>query len=796
MTSPGDRLRRFWDELRRRRVPRVAAIYGVVGWGVIEVATATFPYLGIPDWGATLVIALVALGFPPALVLAWAFDITAQGIRPTPASDEPASPSRPGGSRPLRVPVLVLVGLALVATLAILGPRLWQRSPVAGSADVIAVFPFAVRGGQELTYLGDGIVSLLSTKLDGAGPLRSVDPRALLSRLAETGQIGGDPEAAAVQARELGAGRLVLGDVVQGGDRIRVNASLYQVEPDALRKVVDGTAEGPAESVFGLVDEVAAQLLAEAVGGPSARVRRIAAVTTSSLPAFKAYIEGDVAIREGRFAEAVEALNQAVALDSLFALAWYRLSLATEYRGLAADAQAAAREALENAGRLSDRDRRMLEAFLAWRSGDSHTAERLYRAHVSTYPDDVEAWFELGEVLFHLNPLRGRSFMESEEAFQKVLSYEPGHAGALIHLIRIAYAHRDLETMDTLVATLETESGDRTLENQALRAFAHGDSAQIQAVLERLADAGDGDIGFTLWVVGTFGANLEGAEAITDIMIGPQGSPELQATGHATRAFLALARGRWRDSREEIAAVEALDPTMGLEYDAWRLLMPLAPTTQQELRRLRDRLAAMDSAMLDATVAIRNSVFSGHNGLHRLIRDFLLGLTSAALGDAVAADSFASAVLRHRDAVANPGLLDDYSAFIRARVLLQRDRPAEALTVLEQLNLMGAYPLFWSPFHNFSMERFTLAETYMALGRPADALPWYENIAGTSTLELALLNPARLRRAEILEGLGRTEEAAALYRAFLADWTDPDAELAQLRSEALRGLERLESGET
>jgi tetratricopeptide (TPR) repeat protein len=767
-----------------------------VGWGVIEVATATFPYLGIPDWGATLVIALVALGLPLALVLAWAFDITPQGIRPTAfAPDETTTPAGPTGLRRVRTPVLFVVGLALAATLATFGPRLWQGSPAAASADVIAVFPFAVRGGQELAYLGDGIVSLLSTKLDGAGPLRSVDPRALLSRLAETGQVAGDPEAAATHARQLGAGRLVLGDVVQGGDRIRVNASLYQVEPDALRKVVDGAAEGPAESVFGLVDEVAAQLLAEAVGGPSARVRRIAAVTTSSLPAFKAYIEGDVALREGRFAEAVEALNQAVALDSLFALAWYRLSLATEYRGLAAEAQAAAREALENAGRLSDRDRRMLEAFLAWRSGDSHTAERLYRAHVSTYPDDVEAWFELGEVLFHLNPLRGRSFLESEEAFRKVLSYEPGHAGALIHLVRIAYAHRDLATMDTLVATLErTESGDRTLENQALRAFAHDDPDQIQAVLERLTDAGDADIGFTLWVVGTFGSNLDGAEAITEIMIRPQNSPELRAAGRATRAFLALARGRWQDSRQEIAAVEALDPTMGLEYDAWRLLIPLAPTTQEELLGLRDRLAAMDSAMLDATVAARHSIFNGHNGLHRLIRDYLLGLTSAALGDAVAADSFATAVLRHQDAVANPGLLDDYSAFIRARALLQRARPAEALTVLRQLSLMGAYPMFWSPFHNFSMERFTLAETLMTLGRPEDALPWYENIAGTSTLELALLNPARLRRAEILEGLGRTDEAVALYRAFLADWTDPDPELSHLREEALRGLERLESG--
>ncbi len=775
-------------------MPRVAALYAVVGWVVIEVATATFPYLGIPDWGPSLVIALVALGFPLAVVLAWAFDLTPEGIRAASPADGSTAPSAGRGPAVrFGAAAVLLVAVALAAVLA-WGPALWRSAPPA-SSDVIAVLPFAVRGGAELAYLRDGMVNLLSTKLDGAGSLRAVDPRALLSRLGDGERESADPDAAAMTARHFGAGRLVLGDVVQGGDRIRVNASLYQVGPDRLSKVVDGTAEGPAETLFTLVDEVAAQLLAEAVGGPSARVRRIAAVTTSSLPAFKAYVEGDLALREGRFAQAVEALERAVALDSVFALAWYRLSLATEYRGLGREAQAAARKALENAGRLSDRDRRMLEAFLAWRSGDSRTAERLYRAHVDTYPDDVEAWFELGEVLFHMNPFRGRSFLESEEAFRKVLSYEPGHAGALIHMIRIAYAHRDLTAMDTMVATLErTEAGDRTLENQALRAFAHDDSARIQAVLSRLPDVGDADVGFVLWVVGTYGGDLDGAEAITGIMTRPHASPERRAVGHATRAFLALARGRWRAALQEIEAVAAVDPTMALEYRASLQLMPIAPTQREDLLRLRRELTAMDSAMLEATVASRNTVFSGHNGMHRLIRDYLLGLTSAALADAVAVDSFATAVLRHSDAVANPATLDDYAAFIRARALLERDRPAEAITVLEGLNLGGAYPLFWSPFHNFSVERFTVAETLMALGRPDEALGWYENLVGVSTLELALLNPARVRRAEILEGMGRGEEAAELYRAFLRDWTDPDPELAHLRDEARRGLERVTGG--
>src|SRR6476646_9457700 len=73
----------FFGELRRRNVYRVAAAYGIVSWLIIQVATATFPYLEIPRWGVRLVIALLFLGFPVALILAWAYELTPEGIRRT-----------------------------------------------------------------------------------------------------------------------------------------------------------------------------------------------------------------------------------------------------------------------------------------------------------------------------------------------------------------------------------------------------------------------------------------------------------------------------------------------------------------------------------------------------------------------------------------------------------------------------------------------------------------------------------------------------------------------------------------
>jgi hypothetical protein len=85
--------RNFFAELKRRNVYRVAVAYAVVSWLLIQIATATFPVLGIPNWATKLVIALVVLGFPIALVLAWAFDITPEGVHRT--GDTGTVPRRP-----------------------------------------------------------------------------------------------------------------------------------------------------------------------------------------------------------------------------------------------------------------------------------------------------------------------------------------------------------------------------------------------------------------------------------------------------------------------------------------------------------------------------------------------------------------------------------------------------------------------------------------------------------------------------------------------------------------------------
>ena len=203
------------------------------------------------------------------------------------------------------------------------------------------------------------MADLLSASLDGAGELRSIHPSAYLARVASQDSEPLDPERARGWADRLGAELYVLGDVVATSDQVHISAVMYQRgrnDPVGQSSVAGSTAD-----LFQLVDRLAAELIASRYGRPHERLTRVAAVTTASLPAFKSYLDGENAYREGRYAEAIEALTQAVTTDSTFALGYYRLSDAADRAGRAELAQRSAEEALRYRNRLGERERRLIE---------------------------------------------------------------------------------------------------------------------------------------------------------------------------------------------------------------------------------------------------------------------------------------------------------------------------------------------------------------------------------------------------------------------------------------------------
>jgi TolB-like protein len=289
------------------------------------------------------------------------------------------------------------------------------------------VLPFSVLGDAGFEYLGEGIVDLLARNLDGAGDLRTVDPGTVLSAVGRDGNLENVDRYRAV-ARRVGAGIYLTGSVHAIGGRLRIQASLYDATTDMPGEALAQLGvEGDGSDVLALVDSLARRLLVERGAAPG-RLFETAALTTRSLPALKSYLTAEQALRSGPGAidSALAGFQRAVTEDSTFALALYRLAVAAGWQGRQEMSAVATAAAVRHSGRLPDRDRRLLQAYDEYRSGSVEQAEQGFRNLVRDYPDDLEAEFQLADLLTNYNPLRGRSQNEARELFDRVLAYDPG----------------------------------------------------------------------------------------------------------------------------------------------------------------------------------------------------------------------------------------------------------------------------------------------------------------------------------------------------------------------------------
>jgi tetratricopeptide (TPR) repeat protein len=636
------------------------------------------------------------------------------------------------------------------------------------------------------------MVNLLGTKLDGAGNLRSVDSRALLSLVKRRGLDLLDPSESRSLANELDASHYVTGDILEAGGRIQIEAALYPSAGEG-EPLVRASAEGDTAHLFDLVDSVAAKLLVGMSGGPSARVTRIAGVTTSSLDALRAYLEVESAFRAGSFGKAVEAYQRAVEQDPDFALAYYRLSLAAEWGFLTELSETAAREANERSGRLAERERRLVEALLAWREGEYADAERMYRSLVGSYPDDVEARFQLGEVRFHTGPLVGRSIVEAREDFEGVLSYEPEDTAALVHLARIDAMEGRVDSLASTNQRFQTlnPEGERALEVEALLAFSLGNADEEDRFSRKIAKEGDPGLSVVVWSVGAYTENFDGLGKLGRVMASASRSEDSRLLGHAWLAHLELGGGRRAKALEEIRSMDAFAPGPALENLALLASVPVLPVSREELRVVLRDLSGLDPSAIRRSDAT-SFLFNAHNSLHAVLVSYLRGLASARLGDGEAASRFADELQTLAVPSFVASLPADLARGVRATLLREQGKLPEALAELREIRNEGFY--HWtlaSPFCSLAYERFLRAEILLELGEIDQAYSWYESLAGTSPFELLYRGMTHYRRGQIDERRGRKEEARRHYQRFLKLWKDADPEGRPLVDDARARLGRL-----
>src|SRR5216110_3650799 len=207
----------FFEEVRRRKVYRVAAAYIIAAGGIIQLASAAFPAWELPNWALRLVIVALLMGFPIALILAWVYDITAQGVRATPTS------AVPGSHRRRNIIMLVVTGVAISAAA---GFFLLPRVSAHKIDKSIAVLPFeSLSDEKENAYFADGIQDDVLTNLSKIGDLKVISRTSVMSYRGHTPNVRDIGKA-------LGVSTILEGSVRRSGNRVRVNVQLINTAND------------------------------------------------------------------------------------------------------------------------------------------------------------------------------------------------------------------------------------------------------------------------------------------------------------------------------------------------------------------------------------------------------------------------------------------------------------------------------------------------------------------------------------------------------------------------------------
>ena len=292
------KFKKFWSELKRRKVVRVAIAYVIIGWLVVEVSSVMLPGLQLPEWAVTLVIALVALGFPIALVLAWAFDVNPAGIQADSAITGP-------GSEEESEPELRSDG---------------RRS--------VAVLPFVnLSDNPDNEYFSDGISDELLNLLCKV-------PKLTVASRTSSFSFKGQSVDVATVARKLNVDVLLEGSVRRSGDRVRISAKLIDAETD--RHLWSENFDRELSDVFAVQDEIAQSIvdaLKISLSPDQRQLIRPLSITTN-MDAYDFYLRGRYFIERADVDNALIMFENAVAQDDSFAAGYAGMAEAYAWKFL------------------------------------------------------------------------------------------------------------------------------------------------------------------------------------------------------------------------------------------------------------------------------------------------------------------------------------------------------------------------------------------------------------------------------------------------------------------------------
>lgn len=559
MSSTPSNLRTRWERMRQHGAFQAAIVFASGSWLVVQAADI----FGLPS-GAVRALGVVLFSvFAVLTAVAWIGAGRAEEGAGHPPTDPAEDTESPTPAPPRRLRGRLVAAIAVVLLLAGFGA--WWATPrlfgsVRPGADVIAVLPFTT-SGPSVELLGEGMVDLLSTNLDEVGAIRTIDPRTVLHRWRQVAVDGSlDQEGALRLGRTVDASSVLLGSVVEAGGRVRLSAELIGVDGTRLARA---QVSGAAESVLALVDALSIALLREIWRGrePVPQLR-LAAITTESPAALRAFLRGERFYRASQWDSARASFEAAIALDSTFALAHMRLGEVYGWSERLGSESARRQSATAErfADRLPARERTLVVAHRLHEEGDASAADSL-TAYAARHPDDAVALQMLGDVRLHAAWVLGVPVSEILEPFEAAQRLDPTYAPAYQHPLEIALAIGDstrFQRYRTARAAIEPAGGVGYYDTLAALRWGSRES-RLELFEAAVRRRGPEERLYTVFTVSLFDDNapsLGDALAALDVFAEAlPGGPDAIGLG-AQRAWWHMLFGRFRD------AVPLLEPAI------------------------------------------------------------------------------------------------------------------------------------------------------------------------------------------------------------------------------------------
>jgi hypothetical protein len=284
------------------------------------------------------------------------------------------------------------------------------------------------------------LVVTLSSNLDGAGGLRVVDPITVLGlgrRAPDAGAATTALKDAGDIARRLGASRMIRGGLMRAGSGVRLDATIYATNDMSV--LARASVDGPLDNVATLSDSMTLALLRTPWAGRGGGAVNPAAITTSSVPAMRAYLQGEMAIAGAQFRTASQSFARAIAADSTFWFAYWRYMYARSYHNQPVDSAVRA-TVVAHRMQFPEQDRLLVESRLG--SGQRDRLASL-RAITNQFPSYWPAWFELGDLLTHHGAFLGVSSEEAILVLGRTVQLNPHFVPAWEHLFWLALLAHD-----------------------------------------------------------------------------------------------------------------------------------------------------------------------------------------------------------------------------------------------------------------------------------------------------------------------------------------------------------------